>query len=278
LHRKKFGTWQDRASWFLIFLGLVMLLIPKTTRIVITVPIQTALLAPLRGTSILKRNIFRLKAENRRLSLLATELAVENARLETVSRHTSAFPEGLDLVSAPIITRDLITLERYLVVSRGRKHKIRLGAPALSADGIIGKVIAVGNHQALIQTIFDPDLRIAVTNLRSRITALARPDGYHLLKLDYAPKASDFKPGDTIVTAGLGGTFPKGLRLGIVVSVLDEPNDLFKSVKLRPFCDIARLEEVFLLRIPPGTSRYQKSGWLDNIGPLEIHAPEEPDF
>lgn len=268
---------QDRAAWLVVVLGLALLLLPHRLRITVAQPFQTALLAPLRLVASAGRSLRDMRAENDRLSLLAVRLAVENARLEAAT--LAAAPEpGPDLVltSAPVIGRDLTTFERWLVISRGSLHGVKVGAPVITADGVCGKVVACGPHQALVQTLLAPESRISVINLRSRVPALARPDRSGHLVLDYAPKDSDFRPGDTVVTAGLGMVFPKGLRLGEVTSAPDQPEALFKPVTIRPFTDVSRVERVFVVSLPVSTQSDTGAGWLENTAPPEVTIPDQP--
>jgi cell shape-determining protein MreC len=56
------------------------------------------------------------------------------------------------------------------------------------------------------------------------------------------------KPGDEVVTAGLGGVFPEGVFLGAVETVERESRESFKWARLRPAVRLSELEEVFILR------------------------------
>jgi rod shape-determining protein MreC len=270
-------AWQDRAAWLVIVLGLGLLLVPHRLRIAAAQPLQTALLAPLRLGAATSQSLRAARAENERLSLLAARLAVENARLESASPTAVAEPPaGLVLTGAPVIGRDLTTFEHWLVVSRGSLHGVRPGEPVITPDGVCGKVISCGPHQSLVQTLLAPESRIAVIDLRSRVPALARPDRSGRLVLDYAPKDSDFRPGDTIVTAGLGTIFPKGLRVGEVTSVPDRPEALFKPVTIRPFVDVSRVERVFVLSLPEIANPDTGAAWLENTAPPEVTIPDQP--
>jgi rod shape-determining protein MreC len=270
-------AWQDRVAWLAILAGIVLLLLPHRLRLAVTQPFQAVLLAPLRLGAAVNQSLRDMSAENERLSLTAARLAVENARLESASQTAGPEPRvNLTLTRAQVISRDLTTFERWLVISRGTRHGVRPGAPVITPDGVCGKVIASGPHQSLVQTLLAPESRIAVLNLRSRIPALARPDRTGRLVLDYAPKESDFKIGDTVVTAGLGTVFPKGLRLGEVVAVPDRPEALFKPVTVRPFADVSRLEQVFVICLPENTDRDSMSGWLENTARPEVDIPDQP--
>jgi rod shape-determining protein MreC len=202
---------------------------------------------------------------------------VENARLQSASQTTGPEPRvSLALTRAPVIGRDLATFEHWLVISRGTLHGVRPGAPVVTPDGVCGMVIACGAHQSLVQTLLAPESRVAVLNLRTRVPALARPDRAGRLVLDYAPKESDFKMGDTVVTAGLGTVFPKGLGVGEVVAVPDRPDDLFKPVTIRPFADISRIEQVFVISLPENPDLGVETGWLENLARPEVGIPEQP--
>lgn len=276
MQHKTSRTWQDRLAWILVAAGLILLFVPPQPKQTVSVPLQTVLLAPMRVVRALRSDVRRLDDENRRLSALAADLAVENARLRTVARVTGEPPDvGIDLVRAPVIARDLTTLERHLLISRGTRHGLAAGSPVISPEGVVGKVVNAGVHQSLVQTILDPDSRVAVLNRRSRVPALARAGSRHRLELQFASKGSDFRIGDTLVTAGLGGVFPRGLLVGTVVSAADRPAELFKSVRVRPFATINTLEQVFALRFPQ-TGNGNEDGWLDNIGPAEMDVPDKP--
>jgi rod shape-determining protein MreC len=277
LFRPIVTAWQDRAAWLVIVLGLALLLVPHRLRIAATQPLQVALLSPLRLGTAVSQSLRDTRTENERLSLLAVQLSVENARLESASQAAGAEPlVGLALIRAPVIGRDLTTFEHWLIISRGARQGVRPGAPVITPDGVCGKVIACGPHQSLVQTLLAPESRIAVLNLRSRVPALARPDRSGHLVLDYAPKESDFRPGDTIVTAGLGTIFPKGLRLGEVVAVPDRPEALFKPVTIRPFADVSRVEQVFVISLPEGAQPDTGAVWLENTAPPEVTIPDQP--
>ena len=270
-------AWQDRAAWLVIVLGMALLLVPHRLRISTAQPLQTTLLAPLRLSTAVSQSLREAKSENERLSLLAVRLAVENARLESASQTAAAGPSvNLVLTSAPVIGRDLTTFEHWLIISRGSLHGIRPGAPVITPEGVCGKVIACGPHQSLVQTLLAPESRIAVLNIRSRVPALARPDRSGQLVLDYAPKESDFKPGDTLVTAGIGTVFPKGLRVGDVTSVPDRPEALFKPVTIRPFADVSRVERVFVISLPEAAQPDTGAVWLENTAPPEVTIPDQP--
>lgn len=235
---------------------LVVALLPVSIKLPIIQPLSTVILFPSRVIVKAKLTLTEKNAENRRLLKLANELALENAQLRTLlQKFAPSFSLEQDtssFVRAEVIARDFTTLQRFLVVSWEGDAVVNPGAVALTPLGIVGKVIAVRDHQALIQSVLEPSFRIAVTNSRSRELALIHPAPNGLLLLDYAKKEADFLVGDTILTSGLGGVFPKNLKVGVVTEIRDEPGTLFKLVFAQPFVDITRVEQLFLLPpLPP---------------------------
>ncbi len=256
-------NWHDRVAWVLIGLALVILLLPRGAKVKISQPLATGLLYPLRVIAHWRFTITEMSAENRRLAQLSAQLTIENGYLRSVlesQRYKAPSLAPSALVRAQVIARDITTLKRYMVVSwsspltepdsapNPSAASPAPGAVVLTPDGVLGRVIAVEGNQALIQTILEPSFRMTVLNSRSRELAVAHPEGKGLLFLNYAKKEADFLPGDTILTAGLGGVFPKNLPVGLVVELPDEPSGLFKAVYARPFVDVTRVEQVFLFQ------------------------------
>ncbi len=272
--RKKIGTWQDRISWIFLFAALILTLLPRGTKIKISQFPATGLLFPLRGIAYLRNTIATLGTENQRLARLAAELALENAWLRsTLNREnatTLSYPPQTRLIRASIIGCDLATLKRFFIIARGANDGIRPGTPVISPEGIVGVVTSTSPAQSLIQTIFEPDFRVAVLNNRTREVALALPGPEGLLQLEYAAKDADFQPGDTIITSGMGGVFPKGIPVGLVIATPEKPDELFKPILIRPFARITALEQVFILLFPGQAN----DEWLDGLKPREITIPE----
>jgi hypothetical protein len=53
--------------------------------------------------------------------------------------------------------------------------------------------------------------------------------------------------GDVVITSGLGGVYPKGLRLGEVTELRDPGGSIMQIAHLRPAVDFGRLEQVFVM-------------------------------
>lgn len=273
--RKTPIKWSERSAALLVALGLVLLLLPTRTHFSLSIPLGTVLHAPLRGLAALSSHLNQREAENRRLARLSAELAAENARLRNQLGHLTDAPTArYSLIRSPIINRDPGTLQHWLTISRGRRQGVFPGAPVLAPEGIVGKVVAAGEHQSLVQTILAPESRFSALDARSRVPGLCRAHTQGLLRFDFAAKGSDVKPQDTIITAGMGLVFPRGLVVGTVQTASDLPTDLFRSVFVKPFVNIALLDQVFVFRPDVPAESLWADPWLDNLAPQEIKVAE----
>jgi len=67
----------------------------------------------------------------------------------------------------------------------------------------------------------------------------------------YIPRKHDVEMGDTLVSSGLDGVFPKGLRVGEVAVVNKSGTGIFQEVIVSPYADFEKLEEVLVILNPP---------------------------
>jgi len=65
------------------------------------------------------------------------------------------------------------------------------------------------------------------------------------------PTHAGVHAGDTLVTSGLGGIFPKGIPVGTVKEVRKSDLDVMRQMEVSPFQDFSILEEVFVMEKEP---------------------------
>lgn len=65
------------------------------------------------------------------------------------------------------------------------------------------------------------------------------------------PAHAGVSVGDTLVTSGLGGIFPKGIPVGTVKQVRKSDLDVMRQMDVEPFQEFSTLEEVFVMEKDP---------------------------
>ena len=193
----------------------------------------------------LRNELARVKSDQARLA----ELEAENQHLGELLELKDAL--GTNAVAANVIGSDATGLSRTLVLGSGTSDGLRPGMAVLANQGVVGKIIAVSPHASRVLMIDDHNSAIDGFDQRSRargIVAGLVDDG---VILKYADRSQDIRAGDTIVTSGLDGIFPRGLLVGTVLSVHREGPGLFLGVRIAPAVDFRELEQVLILTQPP---------------------------
>jgi len=70
-------------------------------------------------------------------------------------------------------------------------------------------------------------------------------------RMDYTLRTDELKPGEFVVTSGMGQRFPRDLLVGRVESIEKKQFGLYQKVTIAPAVDFSRLEEVFVITSPP---------------------------
>lgn len=196
-----------------------------------------------------------LEDENRALKVIVDGLKADQVRLIEESlanrrlRALLGFKEraGLPSVAGEVIGEDLSTESRTVLIDKGKNDGIRRNSAVVNESGVIGKVTEVGDNTSKVLLLLDH--RSAVDGLiqRTRAKTVVRGRGVPAASLEYLERREDVRTGDLVVTSGLGGVFPKGLRIGTVQSIESAPYGLFQRADLVPAVEFARLEEVLVL-------------------------------
>ena len=186
----------------------------------------------------LNADVNRLKTELEAVS----ELRQENERLSAL----------LDLkqktahvaVAARVIGYDPSNWSQFIVINRGSSDGVRGDMVLIHPNGLVGKVIAAGPNSARAILLTDRQSRVSALNQRTRDVGLIEGTGSAMFKMTYLDPKSDIQIGDTIVSSGLGGIYPKGIVIGRVELVGEDRNQLSLYALVKPFVSFAKLEEL----------------------------------
>ena len=213
------------------------------------------------------KNIF---AENKKLkqeiTLLSTrcsqleESAQENIRLRELLGFKCQFP--FSLLPARTVVHEPSFLFRSVVINAGREQGVSLYMPVVNKEGVVGKVIQVLSQISLVQILRDPAECISVMIRRTEEIGILETNDSRNFFIQFRNHA-DILQGDTVVTSGLGGIYPRGLDVGVVREIKDTRDPLFKKVFIEPVVDFNRLEEVFVIKLTPQWMAFRKE--LDSI-------------
>ncbi len=197
----------------------------------------------------LRREVATLHEETRELKARLLDhqaLQAENERLR--QRLDSAARVATRLMAADVVEVAAEPYARKIIVARGSRQGIFVGQPAVDAHGVLGQVTQVAADVSRVTLITDPGHAIPVLNNRSGLRAIVFGTGDpDTLKVSHLTASSDIKPGDLLVTSGLGGTFPPGYPVGVVHKIIRDPNEAFLDIHVRPAAKLNHGKRIILI-------------------------------
>ncbi len=203
----------------------------------------------------LRAEVERLSLENVRL----TELANETGRLRDELGYKQTNPSlqlrgaeivsrgGGGLVPGRVTSRDPSPYLSVLTINLGQRDGVKQGQAVVTPLGLVGRIVDVGERTARVLLLTDRASSVNGQVMRTRVTGVVQGTGDGRLVMRYIEQGGDIKIGDIVLTAGLGGVFPRGQPIGQVTSVRQQDIELFQEAEIRPTVDFSRLENVLVV-------------------------------
>jgi rod shape-determining protein MreC len=189
----------------------------------------------------LRKEIESLRIENDRYR----ELATANQRLEKLLQFKSTVQ--WPAIAAQVIGHDPTGWFESIIIDKGKNSGVKLGMPVVNAQGVVGQVVSLAPNYSKVLLIIDQNSAVDCLIQRSREKGIVKGLTQKTCKMHYVVKTGDAVVGDLVVTSGMGGVYPKGLPVGKVIEVSEDPWEMFKGVMVRPLVDFEKLEEVLVL-------------------------------
>ena len=195
----------------------------------------------------LRRRLETLQGVSQR----AVELDLANRRLGKLLALRDEL--GVAAVAARVVGRSPTAWVHTVVLDKGERHGISKGMAVLTPEGVVGQVVSVSAHAARVLLISDPNSGVdaLVQRTRARGIVAGTIEGGCLLK--YIQRGDDVAAGDTVITSGLDGIFPKGQLIGTVARVGKKDSRIFQDVEVILSAELAKVEEVLV--VAPGVVR-----------------------
>ncbi|MBR2210076.1 MAG: rod shape-determining protein MreC [Fibrobacter sp.] len=242
------------AFAFFLLLGILMRQAPEATQkgivstalVSVFYPAQMVISSVDEFRSVVHENEM-LKEENARLrqeTYYASEALQELARLHALVRFDDKW--DYPIVTARVVGHNPGRFLTTIVINRGTSKGIKEDMPVFSMNGLVGKVSKTTLTHSRVQLLVDPNLKLSVLERRTRVVGfLESVDGRTLSAM--IPTHAGVKVGDTLITSGLGGIFPKGIPVGTVERIRPADLDVVQLMDVVPFQEFSSLEEVFVM-------------------------------
>src|SRR5687768_1560249 len=249
----------------------VIFLLPKQTREVLQSvgrPVSSVVFFPIELLTTLEQSVIgiwqdyvalhHVREENRQLrrdlGLLQKqngdlrESAVAAQRLAGLLEFKEQFVP--QTVAARVIGRDSTNWNSGVILNKGDRDGIRPEMGVMTPAGVVGRVVKTGPFSSMVLLVTDPHNAITGIIQRSRDEGIVEGTSQGRARIKYLPLLASVRAGDTVVTSGLTGGFPRGIVIGAVLSIQKEEGELFQSAEITPEADLSKLEEVLVITVP----------------------------
>lgn len=223
-----------------------------------TAPFQTAVSFSMRSLRDLWLHYFSLVSAAQENSMLRRELAVEKSRsnncveIELTNKRLRNFfnfqeTPSREFVAAEVTGKDSSSWFKTIIVDKGVSDGVRKGAPVVSPEGIVGQVVDVSGSYSKVLLITDRNNAVDALVQNTRARGIIKGGASGGCVFEYALRKDRIDVDDVIVSSGLDGVYPKGLRIGRVEGVVKRNSGIFQKVLVRPFVNFEKLEDVLIM-------------------------------
>jgi rod shape-determining protein MreC len=202
-----------------------------------------------------------LKSENARLrdelaKARGQQLQAADAQRELqllLDQQHLDFVGNIPTVAAEVVDTSSSNFELSVQINRGTSSGIAAGMPVVAAAGLVGRVVEVSAKRSTVLLLTDPTFSVGVRLTATGDTGVANGRGRdNPMTIDLVPPNTRLNQGDVLLTSGLQlERFPKGIPVGRVRAVKQQPGALQEDVTMDPIVDLSRLEFVQVLQWSP---------------------------
>ncbi len=158
---------------------------------------------------------------NRNRIIEARAIAQENARLKRLLKLVDE--DQSDLLTARLISSTSGSTRRFARLNAGRWQGVRPGMPVRAAEGLVGRVDSTTPNTAEVLLLTDTGNIVPVRRANDSVPAISTGAGDGSLEIRaLSAGRNPFKPGDLLVTSGIGGIYQPNLPVAVVVRVQGE--------------------------------------------------------
>jgi len=151
---------------------------------------------------------------------------------------------------AHVVDNTITQAENYLILNKGAKDGIAVGMAVADQNGAVGQVSKVSDHFAQVISLLNPKFSLSSCIQRSEAAGSLVWDGESpsFATLQDVPRNVPFQIGDTVVTSGYGGSFPRGIPVGTIIESTPAEDNNFLTFKVELSTHFERINDVIVIK------------------------------
>jgi rod shape-determining protein MreC len=186
-------------------------------------------------------------------------LARENAQLrnqlksslyiDTMNKHKvtdTVYKQQYEYIVARVINNSVNRINNYLTINRGSNQGIAKGMGVICDKGIVGKVVYVSTHFAVVQSLLHKDSQFSAMLANNKEIGYVEwgddLNPHKCLMKDVSNNAQP-KLGEKVVTSGYS-LFPEGVPIGTISSLHTKAGGFILNMEVAIAVDFSKLQYV----------------------------------
>jgi len=173
-------------------------------------------------------------------------LRQENVQLKALLDLRDRYAEAA--IAAEVLYTGRDPFAQKLFIDKGASDGIAPGEAVIDADGVVGQVTRVFPFMAEVTLVSDKGHAVPVSVVRTGVRSVLFGAGAgHLPELRFTAPNADIEVGDVLVTSGLDGTYPAGLAVAKVTTLVRDTGQMFARITARPLAGVDRSTHLLVL-------------------------------
>ena len=200
-----------------------------------------------------------LKAENEELKNKNIELQKQVDEMQIVKSENNILKEYANLgekyseyeyVTAYIINKNIGNYSEVFVINVGSNNGVYENMAVMGKDGLVGHTISVTANTAKVEPIIDPTSNVSAVTIgaRDNVIVKGKTGSNNELIVSSIKPDTEFVEGDEVETSGLGGIYPKGIKIGTIKKQVETKNVAEKYAILETNVNFEKLEYVLVIK------------------------------
>lgn len=213
------------------------------------------LISPLQYLKNFFVELYSFREENKKLKQQLYQMILEQKSYYELIQENRKLKELLNLKEkkkevvtiAKVIRTGSNRFLKTLWIDKGSEDGIKTDMPAITLNGLAGKVISTSPHFSEILLLTDTNFSVAVRVERTRSEGIVSGTGTNMCILKYIPVEEDIMVGDRLITSGTDGIFPEGIKVGVVKKI-EKKKGFFQNIDVVPYQSDLTIEEVAIIK------------------------------
>ena len=151
--------------------------------------------------------------------------------------------------SARVVNNSLALQNNYITIHRGELQGVRRDMGVISPQGIVGTVVNTSANFSVAMSLFNRQSSVSARLKKTGELGKVQWNGESIeyVTMVNVPKSVNVSKGDTVVTSGYSLTFPYGIAIGTVLSIIDEKTSNFYVLKIKPATNFYNVQYVNII-------------------------------